>query len=386
MNITSHITPRRPKKVWLVHGSHTGGHAAAAHSLKAALDKRPQVETEIINLADTSSSSKPASTLAESALKAGSWTQSIRRWVFDQQFEGNPLVKWVTDKVMAKEAAAQEEFVERVQAEKPDLIVSTMSATNSLLNSLKESGVIDVPLESVVTDFSCHQVWAQENIRFYYVATEAVKNELQQFGVAPEKVRVSGIPIKKAPETTDSVGSKERLGLDLTKPTVLMMGGSLGLGDLAPAVLALDEAKSDFQLVTVTGKNKEAASKLENLNTRHPLIINGYVTNMPEWIQAADLVISKPGGLTASEVLAAGKPMIVKKATSGLERRMVDGLNSTGAVKSVANNQEMTRVVDLLLGDSAERGKLSLRAGEVGKPNSADTVADYILSDMARRN
>lgn len=384
MNVKSAIAPPRAKKVWLVHGSHTGGHASAARSLKEALDKRPEVETEIINLAETSSNPKPASTMAETALKAGAWSRTVRRWVFDQQFEGNPLLKWVTDKVMAREGRPQEEFVTRVQTEKPDLIVSTMSATNSLLNSLKESGVIDVPLESVVTDFSCHQVWAQENIRFYYVATDAVKNELQKFGVPPEKVRVSGIPIKKTPEAKDTAQSKDRLGLDPSKPTVLMMGGSLGLGDLEPAVLALDKAQSDFQLVTITGKNKEAAHKLENLDTQHSFLVNGYVTNMPEWIQASDLVISKPGGLTSSEVLAAGKPMIVKKATSGLERRMVDGLEATGAVKSVNDNQEMAQVVDLLLSDSVERGKLSLRAVQIGKPDSADTVADYILSDISK--
>ena len=152
----------RPKKIWLVHGSHTGGHASAAKSLKSALDDHPNVQTEVINLADTSEAKNPASTVAEVALKGGSLVNSLRRWVFDQQFKGNPIVKWVSNKYMGRELEAQSKFQERIKSEKPDAIVSTMSASNSLLSPMKDEG-LEVPVHTVVTDFAAHQMWAQES-------------------------------------------------------------------------------------------------------------------------------------------------------------------------------------------------------------------------------
>ena len=189
-------TPGSGKKIWLVHGSHTGGHKSAAQALETALEKYPTVDAEVINLAETSSASTPMSTAAETALKAGAWVNSIRRWVFDQQFEGNGLVKWASDKFMALEGRSQDAFLQRVKAEKPDAIVSTMSATNSLLSHWKETGKIETPVHSVVTDFASHQMWSQDSIAFYYVASPQVKADLERFGTDSEKVEVTGIPIR----------------------------------------------------------------------------------------------------------------------------------------------------------------------------------------------
>lgn len=374
----------QPKKVWLVHGSHTGGHASAARSLKEALDLNPDVETEIINLAQTSQSKLPSSTLAEAALKGGALSKNLRRWVFDQQFEGNPIVKWVTDRVMASEGRAQSEFLERVNLEKPDLIVSTMSASNSMLNSLKESGDLDVPLQSVVTDFSGHQVWAQENIAFYYVATDAVKEDLQRFGVPEEKVRVTGIPIQQAfnAKTRAPKEARQDLGLDPSKPTVLLLGGSLGYGNFEDTAKALDQIPGEFQMVAITGKNEKLAGQLTELSTTHPLTVKGYVDNMPQWIEAADLVISKPGGLTSSEILARGKAMLVQDVKEGLEGHMVGGLVATGGALAVENNDELRDKVAYLLGDNAAHEELTDRAKSVGRPNSANEVADFIIADL----
>ncbi|MFA5508796.1 MAG: hypothetical protein WC423_25450, partial [Vulcanimicrobiota bacterium] len=190
------FTPVEKKKIWLVHGSHTGGHRSAARALEEALEKHPGVDAEVINLAEASQNSSPLSTAAEATLKAGPWLGKIRRWVFDQQFAGNPMVKWASNQAMAFEGRFQDKFLERLEAEKPDLIVSTMSATNSLLSHWKQTGEIEQPVHSVVTDFASHQMWAQDNIAFYYVATPAVKADLEKFGAAEEKVQVSGIPIR----------------------------------------------------------------------------------------------------------------------------------------------------------------------------------------------
>jgi processive 1,2-diacylglycerol beta-glucosyltransferase len=372
------------KKIWLVHGSHTGGHASAAKSLKIALDKYPGVETEIINVAETSDRETPISTAAEVALKGGAWVNSIRRWVFDQQYEGNSLVKWASNQLMSLEAKSQGQFVDRILAEKPDVIVSTMSATNSLLSGLKQDGLVTPPIHAVVTDYASHQMWAQENIAHYYVATDEVRNDLKNFGVDSDRIDVTGIPIKDqfANPSSGAQVARLKLGLDPKKPLVLMLGGSLGYGAFGESLKALDDIPVEFQMAAVTGRNERLQTELNALDTEHDLKVEGYVSDMPTWLEAADLVLTKPGGLTCSEILAKGKPLILQKATSGLEARLVNRLEATGAAVVVDGPKDLREKVQVLLQDGAQRDLLIKRAQEVGKPNSSARIAENILSSL----
>lgn len=380
-------TSTKTQKIWLIHGSHTGGHASAAKSLQLALDKHPGVETEIINVADTSERDTPISTAAEVALKGGAWVNSIRSWVFDQMYEGNSLLKWAGNKFMALEGRSQGTLVDRIAQEKPDVIVSTMSATNSLLSGLKDKGLVSPPVHSVVTDYASHQMWAQENIAFYYVATDDVKSDLESFGVAGEKIGVSGIPIRDeyAARSAGTQAARAKLGLDPKKPLLLMLGGSLGYGAFEDSLNALDDISGDFQMAAVTGKNKTLQSKLGALDTEHDLRVEGYVENMPTWIEAADLVVTKPGGLTCSEILAKGKPLILQKTTSGLGARLVNRLEKTGAAVVVDGTDDLKATVQHLLQSKAKLDSLSGRAKAVGKPNSSADIAETILSTLKRR-
>lgn len=379
------FTPVEKKKIWLVHGSHTGGHRSAARALEEALEKHPGVDAEVINLAEASQNSSPLSTAAEATLKAGPWLGKIRRWVFDQQFAGNPMVKWASNQAMAFEGRFQDKFLERLEAEKPDLIVSTMSATNSLLSHWKQTGEIEQPVHSVVTDFASHQMWAQDNIAFYYVATPAVKADLEKFGAAEEKVQVSGIPIRGeyAASSRSAAEARRELGLDPDKPLVLMLGGSLGLGGFGDTLTAIDKGEGGFQLAAITGRNEKLESELSALETNHDLTVRGFVDNMPSWLEAADIVVTKPGGLTCSEILARGKPMILKRAESGLEKRMVERLGETGAAVVVDNNEQISFQVERLLNNPEELQTLTARARELGHPNSSDEIARQLLSTIS---
>ncbi len=371
-------------KVWLVHGSHTGGHASAARSLKEALERRPGVSAEIINMAETSSNETPASMAAEVALKGGDWIRNIRSWVFDQQYEGNDFLKWISNKVMKREGRHQEAFLNRLETERPDVLVSTMSATNSLLSQWSDDGVIRQPVQSVLTDFASHQMWAQENIAKYYVATPAVKQDLQKFGVDADKVSVTGIPIKQdfASQAQSPGEARKALGLDPEKPLVLMLGGSLGYGSFSESLSAMDSTEGNFQMAAITGKNENLRRELEALETNKNLHVEGYVTNMPTWIDAADLVVTKPGGLTCSEILAKGKPMILQNAESGLEGRLVRRLEESGVALVVDGAEDMARTVSELIKEPQKLDALKAKARAVGKPTSSDEIADSILRSI----
>lgn len=335
-------------------------------------------------MADTSSSKSPASTAAEVALKGGSWIRSIRRWVFDQQYEGNSLIKWASNQAMKWEGDSQEAFLAKVEQEQPDILVSTMSATNSLLSYWKESGEVDVPVHSVVTDFASHQMWAQENIGYYYVAAPEVEADLVKFHMDSSRVVVTGIPINEqfAAPPRESAEAKKELGLDPTKPLVLMMGGSLGYGSFGESLTALDETPGNFQMAAITGKNEKLRAELESLETERNLSVQGYVKNMPTWLEAADIVVTKPGGLTCSEILARGKPMILHHSDSGLEGRLVKRLAETGAAVVVNDQKELSETVSMLFQDPQKLESLRTKARQVGKPNSSQTIAEHIICSI----
>jgi processive 1,2-diacylglycerol beta-glucosyltransferase len=383
---TDEFKPVRDKKIWLVHGSHTGGHKSAAKALEAALEEYPNVDAEVINLAETSSASTPMSTAAETALKAGAWVNNIRSWVFDQQFEGNGLVKWASNKVMALEGGSQDAFLQRLKLEEPDAIISTMSATNSLLSHWKETGEVKAPVHSVVTDFASHQIWSQDNIAFYYVATPQVQDDLERFGTPTDKIGVTGIPIRGdfASGSSSPAEARRKLGLDPDKPLVLMLGGSLGYGQFGESIAAIDDHRGEFQMAAITGRNQNLQAELSALPTDHPLRVEGYVKNMPTWIEAADLVITKPGGLTCSEILAKGKPMILQRADSGLEKRMVERLEESGAAVVVGSVDDMGQKVNQLLQNPEELKALSARARELGHADSSANVARQIIGSISR--
>lgn len=377
---------QEPLKIWLVHGSYTGGHASAARSLEKALSSHPGVTVEVLNQADSSSSPLPMSTAAEKALVGGRVANAVRRWWFDQNFEGNRFTGWATDQAMALEGLFSGALLERLQEEKPDLVVSTMSASTALLSHWKEQGRFEAPLETVVTDFACHQVWEQEGVDRYYVAHETTKADLERFGADPARVEVTGIPIGPAfaGPARDRAEVKAALGLDPTRPLVLVLGGSQGFGGFERTVEALDGLPEEFQVAVIAGRNEEARQQVAARSWSHPVRAEGFTQAMPDWIEAADLVVSKAGGLTTSEILARGRPMLIVDPHPGLEERNVTRLTAAGVARSVSGPAGLADEVGRLLRDPAEREAMEAAARQAGHPDSADAVAGMLIADAVR--
>lgn len=369
------------RKVWIVHGSYTGGHASAARALQQALSAEPDVQAEVINIADLSHSPLPMSTAAEKALKGGRITNRLRAWWFKQNFEGNRFTYFVTNAAMRAEGLFAGEFLARAEREQPDVIVSTMSATNSLLSQWKGAGRLKAPIHSVVTDFSTHRIWAQENVERYYVSGPSSRKDLERFGVEPSRIEETGIPIAPAFSTPPRTGESARrpLGLDPVLPTLLLMGGSLGYANFGGLLKALDALPIPFQAVAITGRNHAAEQELKQMSFHHPVRVEGYVSNMADWIDAADVVVTKPGGLTTSEVLARGRPMIIADPMPGLEERMVDAISSSGAAAVSHDDTELVGLANRLLSDAAARQGMQQAAERAGHGDAAAVVAKRVL-------
>lgn len=377
-------------KVLIVHGSHTGGHASAARAVEKALGQMPGVEVKNINALDLANPKEKNGQIAIFKALGGTFSK-VRSWAFRKSFEGSPLVYWLGNTGMKLKSLASKQFLNRIREEDPDIILSTHSPMNSLMSYWKGRGLIDAPVHSAVTDFGAHRMWAQENIERYYVATEEVRKDLERFGAPEEKITVTGIPVDPSFNTLDSRSKeevKEQLGLDPNLPLVLMLGGSLGYGNFAAISKELDITPYPLQMAVITGKNAAKRQELEALSQSldKKLEVQGFVNNMRDWMKASDVVISKPGGLTTSELFAMKKPMILINPDPGFEGMLVPKITATGCAALAKDEKEAAAIAAKVIFDPHLRESMEERLQQVGKPGSADAVARDLVESVIKRD
>lgn len=377
-DLLRHLPSENPLKIYLVHGSHTGGHRAAAEAVEKSLGAMPNVHAEVIDALDyTGTAAKGAQVAATNF--AINQASAVRGWAFRKSFEGNPIVYWAANLGMKMKAWMSRSFLTRIQQEKPDAILSCHSPMNSMLGYWKEQGKIDAPLHSVVTDYRAHRMWAQDGVDHYYLASEQVKQDLEKFGVASEKLEIAGIPIdaKFAEPLPSKEDARRDLGLDPEKPVVLMMGGSLGLGRFSDVARALDQVETPVQMVCITGKNEAKKKELEELQGQlhMPMTVLGYTRDVDRYMDASDVILSKPGGLTTSEIFAKQVPMVILDPMAGLEQMLVSSIVGTGGAVQVDGPEAAAHEAEVLIADPKRRSEVAENLARVAHPRAAEEVA-----------
>lgn len=203
---------------------------------------------------------------------------------------------------------------------RPDSVVCTHPFPGAVISRLKRSG-LQVPLYTVITDYDAHGTWVNQETDAYFVSTLEVQQKLIQRGVAKSRIEVTGIPVHPDFwEGHDRTELRQRLHLK-EMPTVLVMGGGWGIVDDSGLFAELSRWRESVQLVIGLGNNTQAQLQLkQDPRFQHPNVhVLGYTSEMDLWMEAADLLITKPGGLTCSEAMAKGLPMLFFNAIPGQE-------------------------------------------------------------------
>jgi processive 1,2-diacylglycerol beta-glucosyltransferase len=228
-------------------------------------------------------------------------------------------------------------------------------------------------------------MWVHEGMTGYFAANEEVAFRMRAQGIASQKIHVTGIPIMAAfTKTLDRTECAHELNLDPQRMTFLLMGGGAGLGSLdeiAARLLALD---ADFQLIVLAGKNAEALSALQALAKHYPerLVPRGFTTHVERLMACADLVITKPGGLTTSECLAMGIPMIVNDPIPGQEERNADFLLEQGVALKACDPTTLEFRIRHLLDHPAKLAEMRVKAKALGRPSAAHKVVHTVLGKL----
>lgn len=383
VDLVSQRRPDDPLRILFVHRSATGGHAAAAKAVTEELNKYPNVQAESLNLLSAAEAA-PARKGEKSSPPSDFMVNAsprLRKLGFDLAFKGSLLYCGLVGLVLGHKASKAGSELQAIKDRKPDLVVVTHSPVGHMLGHWKNQGEFDTPIHSIPTDFRTHRLWKDRAIEHYYVAPGGSKEDLERFGVKPEQISETGIPIKPIADTgLTSTELKVKLGLDPNKPMVLVSGGSLGLQPYGKLVAELEKLPEDFQIVCITAKNAQAKEELEALPAgNHPLHVTGLVGNMNEYIGASDIVLTKPGGLTCSEILAQEKPMVFAELYKGLETPLIARMVEAGVAIAGQTAQETAEKIGRLLSNPEERDAMQARVTQLSRPDSARTIAQELL-------
>jgi processive 1,2-diacylglycerol beta-glucosyltransferase len=273
----------------------------------------------------------------------------------------------------------------------PSAIICTHFLPAELLMREQNKGRLHCPVWLQVTDYDLHNMWIVPHMAGYLAATEEVAFRMRARGLPADRIHVTGIPVMPAfarPEAPDLDSRRcvSRIGLDPARKVVLMMSGGAGTGDLphmVERVLALrGPDMEEFQVVAVAGRNAAAHARLSAMAQQHGsrLLAVGFTDDMHTLMSASDLVITKPGGLTVSECMALGKPMLLVAPIPGQEEHNAGYLVEEGAAWLAYDGIGLEHKLGRLMERGSHKlAEMARRSRALGKPRAAQDVLACVL-------
>ncbi len=394
------------KKVLIMSASTGGGHNRAARAIKEELENKTinneSIECEIIDslkLVNNTMDKVISRGYEKSAIYTPKAYGSVYRLSESSLVSKNEFKDNFLTSLMAKK------FRKLLKKSRPDLIIgthpfpmialSTLKKSTSDISSLNLSDAFhkhykDIsvpPMISVLTDYTTHSTWIQNEIDYYIVGHEYVKELLVFEGVNPNKVKAFGIPVEKSfLSHRDKEAVLSELGLSPNKLTVLLMGGSFGAGNIKATLDELISINRDFQIIVITGRNESLREKLEkNLALHHhdkDIVVLGFTNKMNDLLASVDVLVSKPGGLTTTESLLKNLPMIVPYYIPGQEEENLDFLTNCGAALRTTKKYSLPVLLKVLIDDSSRLDMLKKNIKSIRKFNSAQNIANLVVNEL----
>ena len=275
------------------------------------------------------------------------------------------------------------EIRDYIALNRPNAVIFTHPFAGMILDDLKRRGDIVMPTVGILTDFTFHPFWEDcTGCDYVITPSRALRHQAFRKGFREEQLRDFGIPIH--PKFARSVPKEEaRLEFDLDphRHTVLLMGGSMGYGNLGAVIEQLDRAAGDaLQIIAVCGNNARAKEELERMETRCRLIPLGFVNYVDRLMDAADCIVTKPGGLTTSEALAKSLPMIIVNPIPGQEARNAEFLLNSGTAMAAGDRCSADELVLRLLEEPHRMEAMRLCMEDLRHPDSTKNVCEFVLS------
>jgi processive 1,2-diacylglycerol beta-glucosyltransferase len=262
----------------------------------------------------------------------------------------------------------------------PEVVVATHFLPSEILLPLAERGAFSLPYYLVLTDHDAHALWIRRGPRRVFVGSEEVRVLLQAAGIEPERIRVTGIPVsRRFRHEQPRAEACRALGIPEEARAALLVGGASGIEEILPFAQAL-ASLDDTWTFAVAGRNEELARRFDEIAAGAPRFRPyRFVQNIEVLMSAAHVVVTKAGGLTTSECLALGRPMIIIRPTPGQEERNADYLLENGAAWKARTPESLRWKIQRLWREPDCLERLSRSARALGRPEAAEVIARHVL-------
>ena len=271
--------------------------------------------------------------------------------------------------------------IQRLLEEHPcDLIVSVHSLLHApVLRAVNGK----VPFIIVVTDLvTTHAAWYQGRADMTILPTEAALPRGLKLGLPQEKMEYIGLPIadRFCSYSCDKQEARRKLGWPTDVPIILMVGGGAGIGPLDKTAYAIDDARFPTFTVIVTGRNHRMKKRMEKHRWKTPVNICGFVSEMPDYMCAADILVTKAGPSSICEAFISGLPIILYSRIPGQEDGNVDFVVNEGAGVWTPEPEQVVETVRTWLEQPEERAKVAAACKRLARPRASRDIADLLAS------
>jgi 1,2-diacylglycerol 3-beta-galactosyltransferase len=270
--------------------------------------------------------------------------------------------------------------IRKLVAQHPsELIVSLHPLAHAPI--LRALGKNRPPYVTVVTDLvTTHALWYHRRTDLCLVPTEAARERALGFGLKPAQVQVVGLPVadRFCTPPADAADLRQRLGWPPERPVILLVGGGEGMGPLEKSARAIADARFHASLVVITGRNQGLKARLESMSWLIPTFIYGFVREMPDFMRAADILVTKAGPGTISEALNAGLPMILYSRLPGQEDGNVTYVESEGAGVWAPSPERIVAGLRTWIEHPAERSQAAAACRRLARPQAARRIAQIL--------
>jgi processive 1,2-diacylglycerol beta-glucosyltransferase len=273
-------------------------------------------------------------------------------------------------------------FLRFLQQGSWDVIVNTHFLPAEMIAVLRSKAELSTPQLTVTTDFETHRLWVNQPCEHYFTATEEGAVNLAHFGIPARDITVTGIPIHPAFMKLGAQNEyRVKHGLIGDRPVILQLAGGFGVGPVEKLFDAVLAVESPLELVVVAGRNAVLQERLKERTppSRHRVHVLGFTNEMHELMTAADLVMTKPGGLTTSEAMACGAAMVVVNPIPGQESRNSDFLLENAAAIKVNNVATLSFKLTQLLQSPERIAQLRQNARKLGRADAAFRIGRAAL-------
>lgn len=273
---------------------------------------------------------------------------------------------------------------EYISEYKPDAIVCTHVFAAMTVVSLKRKGLISAKTLGIITDFTVHPYWEDvTDLNYIVVPSERLLWQCRKKGFRESQVVPLGIPLREDfSKSVSKSKAKKMLGFYPDKPLITVMSGSMGYGGIAETVKKIDSVNKCFQIAAVCGNAEDQLKKLNSTRMRHKTLRLGYTDKVSLLMDASDCIVTKPGGISTSEALSKGLPMILVNPIPGHEERNMTFLINSGAAMAVSENCPVEELVWQFFSEKDVRSNMTRAAKLVGKTDAAKNLAGFLLNEI----